>query len=310
MQEKGLVQTDKGAQVAFLPELADKKGEPAVVIVQKSDGGYLYSTTDLAALQYRAIDLQADRIMYFIDARQSLHMQQVFTLARKASFVSEWLSLEHHAFGMMLGTDNKPFKTRSGDTVKLADLLDEAVIRVDKIVREKNIERKQKLSEEEIQTIARKTGIGAVKYADLCKTRTHDYVFNWESMLRFEGNTGPYLQYAYARICSIFAKANENQTAFNAKISFVEDEERLLAVKLLQFAEVVEQVAEEAYPHILCNYLFELSSLFMTFYDACPILKSDVAAEQRASRLQLSKAVARTLETGLGLLGIEVMERM
>lgn len=310
LQERGIVTEDKGAQVAFLKELADKNGDPAVVIVKKSDGGYLYSTTDLAALQYRSKILKADRILYFIDARQSLHMQQVFIIAHKAGFVSEWQSLEHHAFGMILGDDGKPFKTRSGETVKLANLLDEAVARADAIVREKIAERDTAFDETEIAGIARKVGIGAVKYADLSKTRTNDYIFNWESMLRFEGNTGPYLQYAYTRICSIFRKAEQDMDSFEAKIQFQHEQEYTLAIKLLQFAETVEQVAQEAYPHVLCNYLYDLSSTFMSFYDACPILKSDVAEGTRASRLQLGKAVARTMETGLNLLGIQVMARM
>lgn len=310
LQEKNIIVVDKGAKVAFLHELADKNGDPAVVIIQKSDGGYLYMTTDLAALHYRSETLQADRIMYFIDSRQSLHMQQVFTIARKAGFASEWLSLEHHAFGMILGDDGKPFKTRSGETVKLADLLNEAIQRADVIVREKTETRDGKLTEEEISTIARNVGIGAVKYADLSKTRTNDYVFNWESMLRFEGNTGPYLQYAYTRICSIFRKAGVDMENFTTEVSFQHEQEYTLALKLMQFSEAIEQVANEAFPHVLCNYLYELSSLFMSFYDACPILKDDVSEDMRDNRLMLCKTTALTLKTGLNLLGINVMERM
>lgn len=308
--DKGIVTVDRGAKVAFLHELADKNGDPAVVVIQKSDGGYLYSTTDLAALRYRSETLQADRIMYFIDSRQSLHMQQVFTIARKAGFASEWLSLEHHAFGMILGDDGKPFKTRSGETVKLADLLNEAVQRANVIVREKTETRDGKLTEEEIANIARNVGIGAVKYADLSKTRTNDYVFNWESMLRFDGNTGPYLQYAYTRIFSIFRKAGADMENFSAEVIFQHEQEYLLALKLMQFSEAVEQVANEAYPHILCGYLYDLSSLFMSFYDACPILKDDIEEDMRNSRLMLCKTTALTLKTGLNLLGINVMERM
>lgn len=310
LRENKLARRDKGALVAHLQELADKNGDPAVVIVQKSDGGYLYSTTDLAAVKYRNHTLKADRILYFIDARQSLHMQQVFTLARKAGFSSEWTSLEHHANGMILGADGTPFKTRDGGTVKLGDLLDESVERAEKIVREKLRERNYQLAENDIHEIARNVGIGAVKYADLSKTRTNDYVFNWEAMLRLDGNTGPYVQYAYTRICSIFRQANEDLSSFSGKIVFVAEEERILSKKLLRFAETIEQVAEEAYPHILCNYLYELAGNFMTFYEACPILKSPVVEEQKASRLQLSKAVAKTLKMGLNLLGIQVMEKM
>lgn len=307
LQKHGLAVEDDGAQVVFLEELADKNGDPSPVIIQKKDGGYLYATTDLAALRYRAGHLNADRVLYFIDARQSLHMQQVFTVARKAGFVDEWISLEHHPFGTMMGDDGKPFKTRSGGTVKLAELLEEAVERAAQKV---SAVESNELSAEEAADVARKVGIGAVKYADLAKTRTNDYVFNWDAMLSFEGNTGPYMQYAYTRIRSIFRKAGEPMESFQAEVSLTAAQEKALALKSLQLPEVVEQVAGDAMPHLLCTYLYELASLFMTFYEACPILKSDVPVEVRNSRLQLSKSVAQTLQQGLELLGIEVMERM
>lgn len=306
LQEQKLAVTDQGAQVVFLEELADKNGNPSAVIIQKQDGGYLYATTDLAALRYRTKVLDADRVLYFIDARQSLHMQQVFTLARKAGFVDPWVNLEHHPFGTMMGEDGKPFKTRTGGTVKLAHLLDEAVERAQKVVQEKNPE----LSGEEAREVARKVGIGAIKYADLSKTRTNDYIFDWNAMLSFEGNTGPYLQYAYTRIRSIFRKADIAMDDVQGEMHIGTEQEKALALKLLQFAEAVEQVGTDAMPHILCTYLYDLASLFMTFYEACPILRDDVAPDVRTSRLLLSRAVAQTLETGLGLLGIEVMERM
>lgn len=306
LQEQKLATTNDGAQVVFLEELADKKGNPSPVIIQKKDGGYLYATTDLAALRYRAKTLQADRILYFIDDRQSLHMKQVFTLSKKAGFVSPDVSLEHHAFGKMLGKDGTPFKTRTGGTVKLAELIDEAIERAEIIVRENNSD----FDNDEYKTVARKVGIGAIKYADLSKTRTTDYVFDWENMLSFEGNTGPYLQYAFARINRIFKKAEEDLTTFNKPIVIHDQQEKVLALKTLQFSEVIELVAQEAFPHSLCTYLHDLASAFMTFYEACPILKSDVSEELRDSRLQISKGVAMTIETGLSLLGIEVMERM
>ena len=295
-----------GAKVVFIEELADKNGDPSPMIVQKSGGGFLYATTDLAAIRYRANQLKAERILYFIDARQSLHMKQVFVTSKKAGFVDDAISLEHHAFGTMMGNDGKPFKTRTGGTVKLADLLKEAVDRAEQLVRQKNND----LDDQEIKEIARKVGIGAVKYADLCKTRTNDYIFDWDSMLSFEGNTAPYLQYAYTRICSIFRKAEINLEGFTAKINIGEPQEKQLALKLLQFNDVVEQVAAECYPHTLCNYLYELSSLFMTFYEHCPILKSDVPPETTKSRLQLAACSAAVLKQGLDLLGIEVMEKM
>lgn len=276
------------------------------MIVQKSGGGFLYATTDLAALKYRAETLNVDRALYFIDARQSLHMKQVFTTSKKANYVADTVSLEHHAFGTMMGSNGKPFKTRTGGTVKLADLLLEAVERAEKLVREKNTD----LSEQEIKDIAQKVGIGAVKYADLSKTRTNDYIFEWDSMLSFEGNTAPYLQYAYTRIYSIFRKAGIDLEGFSADITIVEPQEKQLALKLLQFNEVINQVAVDCYPHTLCTYLYELSSLFMSFYEHCPILKSGIAPETAQSRLQLCAYSASILQKGLDLLGIEVMEKM
>lgn len=306
LQAQGLAVESQGAQVVFLEEMADKEGNPSPVIIQKQGGGFLYATTDLAALRYRANTLQADRVLYFIDARQSLHMQQVFTVAKKANFISNDISLEHHAFGTMMGSDGKPFKTRTGGTVKLADLLVEAVERAEKVVAEKNAN----LSAEERTEIARKVGIGAVKYADLSKTRTNDYIFNWETMLSFEGNTSPYLQYAFTRIQSIFRKANVDVSTLTSTVNLKEDAEIALAIKVLQFAEVIDQTTKEAYPHILCTYLYELSGLFMRFYEQCPMLKDGIDNDTKNSRLQLSLAVANTLHTGLDLLGIETMEKM
>lgn len=305
LKAQNLSQEDQGAQVVKLAELANKDGEPSVVIIQKNDGGYLYSTTDLAAIRYRVNTLKAQRILYFIDDRQSLHLKQVYTLARKAQFVPNETTLEHHAFGKMLGKDKTPFKTRAGGTVKLAALLEEAVERAASVIKDR-----ENFSEQEMLTIANNVGIGAVKYADLSKTRTTDYVFDWESMLSFEGNTGPYLQYAYARICSIFDKAQLDMLKHNGAIEINTTQEKDLSIKILQLPEIIEQVSQEAYPHTLCTYLYELASTFMTFYEACPILKPEINTEQKASRLQLSKACAKTLELGLDLLGIKVMKKM
>ncbi|AQT59063.1 arginine--tRNA ligase [Cellvibrio sp. PSBB023] len=306
LQDQGLAVESDGAQVVFLQELADKEGNPSPMIIQKQGGGFLYATTDLAALRYRVNTLKANRIMYFIDARQSLHMQQVFTLSRKAKFVDESVSLEHLAFGTMMGSDGKPFKTRTGGTVKLAELLTEAVERAGALVSEKNPD----LSADEIAEISRKVGIGSVKYADLCKTRTNDYIFSWESMLSFEGNTAPYLQYAYTRVQSIFRKAGVAPESLTNAIIIGTEQEKTLAIKLLQFSEVLDQVAREAMPHLLCTYLYEIASLYMTFYEACPILKDGIEPDVRDSRLRLCHLVAKTIEQGLELLGIEVMERM
>ena len=304
--EQGIAVDSEGAKVVFLNELADKNGEPSPMIVQKSGGGFLYASSDLACLRHRVGTLQADRILYFIDARQSLHMKQVFITGRKASFVPPTVSLEHHPFGTMMGADGRPFKTRSGGTVKLADLLVEAVERAEKLVREKNPD----LDDSEIKLIARKVGIGAIKYADLSKTRTNDYIFDWNAMLSFEGNTSPYLQYAYTRIRSIFRKAGIEAEGFSAPVSIEQAQEKALALKLLQFNEVLDQVAADCYPHILCTYLYELASAFMSFYEQCPVLKDGVDSATQQSRLQLCALSASTLAQGLDLLGIEVMEKM
>jgi arginyl-tRNA synthetase len=306
LKEQGLAQEDAGAQVVFLEELADKKGNPSPMIIQKSGGGYLYATTDLAAMRYRVSKLGAQRIMIFIDARQSLHMKQVFVLARKAGFVAGDVRLEHLPFGTMMGADGKPFKTRAGGTVKLSNLLEEAVARAAVLVADKA----EGLAEAEQADIARKVGIGAVKYADLSRTRTNDYIFDWESMLSFEGNTAPYLQYAYTRIESIFRKAQVDRLQLNGEISIGEPAEKALGLQLLQFNEILLQMAEDAYPHLLCNYLYELARAFMSFYEHCPILHSETPETVRASRLQLAALTASVMATGLNLLGIEVMERM
>lgn len=307
LQACGLAREDQGAQVVFLDELADKDGNPSPVIVQKKDGGYLYSTSDLAAVRFRVGTLKADRVQVIVDARQALHLKQVFITARKAGFASDAVSLEHHAFGTMLGSDGKPFKTRSGGTVKLIELLDEAVEHAEQLIADKDPD----LNPAERKEVARKVGIGAVKYADLSKTRTNDYLFSWDAMLSFEGNTAPYMQYAYARIQSIFRKAGiRTEELRHSSLQLPHIAEKNLALKCLQFGEVLEQIAADAYPHTLCAYLYELASLFMSFYEACPILKDDIDAATRQSRLALCLASAEVIKAGLDVLGIEVMEKM
>lgn len=306
LKEKGIAVEDQGAQVVFLDELKNKEGEPAAYIIEKSGGGFLYSTTDLAAMKYRSFDLGADRIIIFTDARQALHFKQAEMVGRKGGLIREETSYEHGPFGMMLGQDGKPFKTRTGGTVKLADLLDEAVERAEKLL----AERASDLTAEQQKEVARKVGIGAIKYADLSKNRTTDYIFNWETMLSFEGDTAPYLQYAYTRIRSIFRKAGIETEGFSAPVVIEAAQEKALAVKLLQFVEAINGVSQNSTPHVLCAYLYELSSLFMTFYEACPILKDGVEESTKQSRLALSLLTARTLKQGLDLLGIETMEQM
>ena len=306
LKAKEIAVEDQGAQVVFIPELADKEGNPAVYIVQKSGGGYLYATTDLAAMRYRSGTLNADRTLILTDARQALHFKQTEIVGRKAGFMETTQTYEHCPFGMMLGSDGKPFKTRTGGTVKLVELLDEAVERAGKLI----AERDNDLSEEELAEVARKVGIGAVKYADLSKNRTTDYMFNWDTMLSFEGNTAPYLQYAYTRVKSLFRKAGVAIEAMPVDINIVEKQEHALSVLLLQFEEVVGLVSRDATPHVLCTYLYELASAFMSFYEACPMLKDGIELKVRDSRLALSALVASTLSQGLNLLGIETLEKM
>ena len=362
LSAKGLAVDDAGAKVVFLDEFKNQDGEPAAFIVQKQGGGFLYASTDLACVRYRVGRLNADRLLYVGDTRQKLHFEQLFTTSRKAGYLPENVSAEFIGFGTMMGKDGKPFKTRSGDTVKLVDLLDEAVDRARKLIAERNkpnsfeviykdleeqkskktaddyrtltkdfklevgeweIEegsptlrtaiKRKKISDnydiearENIEEIARVVGIGAVKYADLSKNRSSDYVFDWESMLSFEGNTAPYLQYAYTRVQSVMRRAGE----WNQQAAVVLDAplEKQLAVELLKFEDVLQSVAETSYPHYLAGYLYQVATLFSRFYEACPILKAE--GTSRETRLQLAKLTGDTLKQGLDLLGIDTLEVM
>ncbi|MEG1465242.1 MAG: arginine--tRNA ligase [Hafnia sp.] len=305
LKAKGLAVESEGATVVFLDEYKNKDGEPMGVIIQKKDGGYLYTTTDIACAKYRYETLGADRVLYYIDSRQHQHLMQAWTIVRKAGYVPDSVSLEHHMFGMMLGKDGKPFKTRSGGTIKLSDLLDEAVERAGKLIAEKNPD----LSNEELAKLVDVVGIGAVKYADLSKSRTTDYIFDWDNMLAFEGNTAPYMQYAYTRVSSVFKRAGIDEKSLTGDIVLTEDREKALAARLIQFEETITQVAREGTPHVMCTYLYDLAGLFSSFYEACPILTAE-SEEQRNSRLKLAALTARTLKTGLDTLGIETVERM
>ncbi|HCI9589803.1 arginine--tRNA ligase [Klebsiella variicola] len=306
LKAKGLAVESEGATVVFLDEYKNKEGEPMGVIIQKKDGGYLYTTTDIACAKYRYETLHADRVLYYIDSRQHQHLMQAWTIVRKAGYVPDAVPLEHHMFGMMLGKDGKPFKTRAGGTVKLADLLDEALERARRLVAEKNPD----MSADELENLAKVVGIGAVKYADLSKNRTTDYVFDWDNMLAFEGNTAPYMQYAYTRVLSVFRKAGIDENAMNdAPVVIAEDREAQLAARLLQFEETLSVVAREGTPHVMCAYLYDLAGLFSGFYEHCPILSAE-SEEIRNSRLKLALLTAKTLKLGLDTLGIETVERM
>lgn len=306
LKAKGLAVESEGATVVFLDEYKNKEGEPMGVIIQKKDGGYLYTTTDIACAKYRYETLHADRVLYYIDSRQHQHLMQAWTIVRKAGYVPDSVPLEHHMFGMMLGKDGKPFKTRAGGTVKLADLLDEALERARRLVAEKNPD----MSADELEKLANAVGIGAVKYADLSKNRTTDYVFDWDNMLAFEGNTAPYMQYAYTRVLSVFRKAEIDESVLaQAQVTISEDREAQLAARLLQFEETLSVVARDGTPHVMCAYLYDLAGLFSGFYEHCPILSAESEAV-RNSRLKLAQLTAKTLKLGLDTLGIETVERM
>ncbi|NMD53500.1 arginine--tRNA ligase [Shewanella sp. DNRA4] len=304
LDAQGLLTESNGAKVVFQEAFRTKEGEPLPVIIQKADGGYLYATTDLAAMRYRSSVLKADRVLYFVDLRQALHFQQVFSLAKLAKFVREDMSLEHLGFGTMNGEDGRPFKTRTGGVVKLVDLLDEANSRALELVRSKNPD----MDEATLAEIARVVGISAVKYADLSKNRTSDYIFSFEQMLSFEGNTAPYLLYAYTRVAGIFKRATDVDLS-QAKIVLDHEKEKDLGNKLAQFGEILSRVIDKGQPHVLCGYLYELAGAFSSFYEACPVLAAD-NDEQKNSRLLLSQLTASTLQKGLNLLGIETLERM
>lgn len=308
LQAAGLLVESQGAKCVFLEEFKNADGDPLPVIVQKADGGYLYATTDLAAIRYRSNVLKADRALYFVDQRQALHFQQVFEVARRAGFVTNGMQMEHMGFGTMNGADGRPFKTRDGGTVKLVDLLDEAEERAYTLVKEKNPD----VAEDELRSIAKAVGISAVKYADLSKHRASDYSFNFDQMLSFEGNTAPYLLYAYTRVAGVFRKLEEKGESFNTsegQIILDAAQEQDLAARLAQFGETVNTVADKGTPHVLCAYLYDLAGLFSSFYENCPILAAE-NPEQQQSRLRLAALTGRTLKQGLQLLGLDTLERM
>ena len=301
---RGLLTESDGAQCVFLPQGASGGDGQGPVIVRKSDGGYLYATTDLAAIRYRAETLGAQRILYFTDNRQALHFRQLFAVAAAAGFKSDGLRLQHMPFGAVLGPGGRPFRTREGGLVKLTALLDEAEARARAEVAAKS----PALGPEEQARIGRALGIGAVKYADLSKSRASDYVFNWNRMLAFDGNTAPYLLYAYARIQSLFRKGAVDPAALHGEAAPRAPAERNLAVALVRFQEVLEQVADDGQPHLLCAYLYDLAAKFTGFYETCPVLNA--APAERENRLRFAGRTTQTLRLGLNLLGIETLDRM
>jgi arginyl-tRNA synthetase len=303
LESKDLVTLNDGALCAFPPGFSNRDGEPLPLIVRKSDGGYGYASTDLAAIRFRTQVLGLARLVYVVDARQSQHFAMVFAIAQQAGWLVD-ARAEHVAFGTVLGSDGKPFKTRSGETVKLVDLLDEGIERAAAFVADKGPD----LDAETRAAVARAVGIGAIKYADLASDRVKDYVFDWDRLLAMDGNTAPYLQYAHARIRSILRRAAAGGFG-PGPIHIEAPQERALALALVAFSDTVAQVVETLQPHRLCTYLFDLASTFSGFYEHCPVLRADTD-KQRASRIALADLTARVIAQGLDLLGIEAPQQM
>ncbi len=308
LKQAGLLVEDNGAQCVFLEGFTNKDGDPLPMIVQKSNGGYNYATTDLAALRYRINEDKADRIVYTTDAGQSNHFAQIFQVARRAGWVPESIELDHAPFGLVLGEDGKRLKSRSGEAVPLKDLLDEAIARTRADIEKRLAEEGRTESDEFIQNAAEKVGIGAIKYADLSQNRASDYTFSYDKMLDLKGNTAPYMMYAYVRVQGISRKGDVDLSTLAAELKLTDESEFTLAKHLLALDEVLDEVEKELLPNRLCQYLFELSQKFNQFYDRCTVLQAEEPL--RTSRLILCDVTARSLKLGLSLLGIEVLERM
>jgi len=296
LEAQDRLRISEGAKCVFL------EGEDIPIIVQKGDGGYLYATTDLAALWYRSEVLGAKRICYVVDARQATHFKQVFRAAKESGLVADDVILEHVAFGTMMDKSGRPFKTREGGTVRLIDLLDEAVVRAKEAIKDK-----EEYTAEEIEALAHAVGVGAVKYADLSINRESNYIFDWDKMLSLEGNTSLYQQYAYARIMSILRRYKGK---IDQKIVIGDEIERRMAVMLLRFEDVLTKAAHDTAPHQITGYLYELTTLFMRFYEQNPILKEEIEPHIRQSRLALSALTAKVIRQGLAILGIETVDKL
>lgn len=310
LDKAGLLETDRGAQCVFLEGFTNKQGDPQPLIVQKSDGGFNYATTDLAALRHRINTESATRIIYVTDAGQANHFAQVFQVAKRAGWIPDPVQIVHVPFGLVQGEDGKKLKTRSGETIRLRDLLDEAVTRAQADIEKRLTDEDRTEAPEFIADVARVIGLGAVKYADLSQNRTSNYAFSYDKMLALQGNTAPYMIYAYVRVQGISRKGNIDFSKLDdtLTLSLTESTELVLAKHLLQMQDVLTEVAADLLPNRLCQYLFELSQKFNQFYDQCPVLQAEGAV--KTSRLVLSDLTARTLKLGLSLLGIQVLERM
>ncbi|MBL3669490.1 arginine--tRNA ligase [Streptomyces sp. M2CJ-2] len=305
LEEMGVAVRSEGALVVFFDEIRGKDDQPVPLIVQKADGGFGYAASDLTAIRNRVVDLHATTLLYVVDVRQSLHFRMVFETARRAGWLSDDVTAHNMGYGTVLGADGKPFKTREGETVRLEDLLDEAVQRAAQVVREKA----RDLTEDEIRERAAQVGIGAVKYADLSTSANRDYKFDLDQMVSLNGDTSVYLQYAYARIQSILRKAPDGVRPSAHPELTLHEAERALGLHLDAFAETVADAAREYAPHKLAAYLYQLASLYTSFYDKCPVLKAE-SPDQVANRLFLCDITARTLHRGMALLGIRTPERL
>ena len=303
LEAAGIAVISDGALCAFPAGFTGRDGAPLPLMLRKSDGGYGYDTTDAAAIRYRLVDLHVRRIIYVVGSEQSQHLQMIFELAREAGWLTEGTSAEHAVIGLVTGADGKRLKTRTGEQVKLATLIDEAVERAGRVIADRYDDPEQR------DQIAEAVGVGALKYGDLSVARDSSYIFDYDRMLALTGNTGPYLQYATARIRSIFRRAGLEPATATAPIVISEDAERALALELLGFGTALNQVAETTQPHHLAGFLFDVASAFTTFYEQCPVLQAAEPAT-RDSRLALSALTLRVLLTGLDLLGIPVPERM
>jgi arginyl-tRNA synthetase len=311
LDKQGLLKEDAGAKCVFLEGFTNKEGQPLPLIVQKSDGGYNYATTDLAAIRYRVQQDGAQRIIYVTDAGQANHFAQVFQVAKRAGFLPDTVEVVHVPFGLVLGEDGKKLKTRSGVTIKLKDLLDEAIDRARADLEKRLAEENREESQEFVDRVARVVGISAIKYADLSQNRTSNYIFSYDKMLSLQGNTAPYMLYAYARVKSIGREGNIDfeRLAEDSKVILEHETELALAKAILQLTEVIKHVERDLMPNRLCEYLYEeVSKKFNRFYENCPVLKAEEPV--RSSRLILCDLTARTLKLGLSLLGISVLERM
>ncbi|QCI23791.1 arginine--tRNA ligase [Buchnera aphidicola (Macrosiphoniella sanborni)] len=305
LKKKKIAIEKNGATIVFLEEFKNRSGESMGVVIQKKDKGFLYSTTDIACFKYRYEKLCADRIIYYTDARQSQHLIQAWIIAKKANYIPKNLLLEHHMFGMMLAKNKRPFKTRDGNTIKLAELLDESIERAIFLIKKKQ----PNISKKKLIPLAKIIGVSSVKYFDLSKNRHTNYIFNWDEMLSFEGNTAPYIQYAYTRISSIIKKSIIPIHQLKGKIILQQEIEIILALKILEFEEIIILISEKGTPHLLCKYLYQLATIFSHFYENYSILFSKKIKIYK-SRLKLSILTAKTLKKGLNILGIKIVKKM